>query len=70
MGLLTYFTLALSGCTQNNRQQELSFRRELTPLCVAFVRPSHFNSVDALKNGTEGNGFNSLTMSKKLHTHQ
>ena len=46
------------------------FKRELTPLCVAFVRPSHFNSVDALKNGTEGNGFNSLTMSKKLHTHQ
>ena len=70
MGLLTYFTLPLSGCTQNNRQQELSFRRELTPLRVAFVRPSHFNSVDALKNGTEGNGFNSLTMSKKLHTHQ
>ena len=67
MGLLTYFTLALSGCTQNNKKQELSFRRELTPL---FVRPSHFNSVDALKNGTEGNGFNSLTMSKKLHTHQ
>jgi hypothetical protein len=37
---------------------------------VRRVRSSHFNSVDALKNGTEGNGFNSLTMSKKLHTHQ
>ena len=46
-------------------------KSKTTPIVFASIRPeqaSHFNSVDALKNGTEGNGFNSLTMSKKLPT--